>query len=44
VDIGRPAPKPGSDAADILAEIGLEHRLDDLVAAGVIRVDGVAAG
>jgi crotonobetainyl-CoA:carnitine CoA-transferase CaiB-like acyl-CoA transferase len=42
--IGRPAPKPGSDAADILAEIGLEHRLDDLIASGVIRVDGVAAG
>jgi len=44
VRIGCPAPKPGSDAASILAEIGLEHRLDDLIAAGVIRVDGVAAG
>ncbi len=44
VCIGRPAPKPGSDAADILAEIGLDHRLDELVASGVIRLDGVAAG
>ncbi len=44
VCIGRPAPKPGSDAADILAEIGLEHRLDDLIASGVVRLDGVAAG
>lgn len=44
VDIGRPAPKPGSDAVEILAEIGLEGRIDDLVASGVIRLDGVAAG
>jgi crotonobetainyl-CoA:carnitine CoA-transferase CaiB-like acyl-CoA transferase len=44
VHIGRPAPKPGSDAASILADIGLEHRLDELIAAGVVRVDGVAAG
>jgi crotonobetainyl-CoA:carnitine CoA-transferase CaiB-like acyl-CoA transferase len=44
VKIGHPAPKPGSDAAEILAEIGLDHRLEDLIASGVIRVDGVAAG
>ncbi len=44
VHIGQPAPKPGSDAFDILAEIGLAERLDDLVASGVVRVDGVAAG
>ena len=44
VRIGRPAPKPGSDAADILADIGLAHRLDDLIASGVVRLDGVAAG
>ena len=44
VHIGHPAPKPGSDAYDILAEIGLAERLDALVAAGVVRVDGVAAG
>ena len=44
VRIGRPAPKPGSDAADILAEIGLDHRLEELIASGVIRIDGVAAG
>ena len=41
---GYPAPKPGSHAADILAEIGLADRLDSLVASGVIRVDGVLAG
>jgi crotonobetainyl-CoA:carnitine CoA-transferase CaiB-like acyl-CoA transferase len=44
VHIGQPAPKPGSDAYDILAEIGLAERLDALVASGVVRVDGVAAG
>ncbi len=36
-------PKPGSDAVEILAEIGMEGRIDDLVASGVIRLDGVAA-
>ncbi len=41
---GYPAPKPGSHAADILAEIGLADRLDSLVASGVIRLDGVLAG
>jgi crotonobetainyl-CoA:carnitine CoA-transferase CaiB-like acyl-CoA transferase len=44
VHIGRPAPKPGSDAYSILADIGLAERLDDLIASGVVRVDGVAAG
>jgi crotonobetainyl-CoA:carnitine CoA-transferase CaiB-like acyl-CoA transferase len=44
VHIGHPAPKPGAHALDILAEIGLENRLDDLITSGVIRVDGVAAG
>jgi crotonobetainyl-CoA:carnitine CoA-transferase CaiB-like acyl-CoA transferase len=44
VRIGYPAPKPGSDAASILAEIGLEDRLDSLIARGVVRVDGVVAG
>ncbi|MEE8305466.1 MAG: CoA transferase, partial [Candidatus Tectomicrobia bacterium] len=44
VHIGQPASKPGSDAADILAEIGLADRLEALIDAGVIRVDGVAAG
>ena len=44
VHIGQPAPKPGSDAQSILAEIGLADRLDSLIAAGVVRVDGVVAG
>ena len=43
VDIGRPAAKPGSDAFDILNDIGLGDRLDDLVASGVVRLEGVAA-
>jgi crotonobetainyl-CoA:carnitine CoA-transferase CaiB-like acyl-CoA transferase len=41
---GRPAPTPGSDAAEILAEVGLEGRLAELVASGVVRTEGVAAG
>lgn len=44
VHIGQPAPTPGSDAYDILAEIGLADRLESLIASGVVRVDGVAAG
>lgn len=44
VHIGKPAPRPGSDAQSILAEIGLGDRLDSLIAAGVVRVDGVVAG
>jgi crotonobetainyl-CoA:carnitine CoA-transferase CaiB-like acyl-CoA transferase len=42
--IGRPAPKPGSDGPEILTEIGLADRLEALIEAGVVRVDGVAAG
>ena len=41
---GRPAPKPGADAQEILEEIGLGHQFDGLVERGVIRLDGVAAG
>jgi crotonobetainyl-CoA:carnitine CoA-transferase CaiB-like acyl-CoA transferase len=44
VRIGQPAPKPGSDAQSILAEIGLADRLESLIATGVLRVDGVLAG
>jgi crotonobetainyl-CoA:carnitine CoA-transferase CaiB-like acyl-CoA transferase len=44
VAIGRPAPKPGSDAASILAEIGMESELEALVERGVIRTQGVMAG
>jgi crotonobetainyl-CoA:carnitine CoA-transferase CaiB-like acyl-CoA transferase len=42
--VGRPAPKPGSDAASVLAEIGLAGEMDRLIRAGVIAVDGVKAG
>src|SRR5262249_31001669 len=44
VTIGRPAAKPGSDAASVLAEIGLGGELDRLIREGVIAVDGVKAG
>jgi crotonobetainyl-CoA:carnitine CoA-transferase CaiB-like acyl-CoA transferase len=44
VRIGYPAPKPGSDACSILAEIGLADRLESLIAKGVVRVEGVLAG
>jgi crotonobetainyl-CoA:carnitine CoA-transferase CaiB-like acyl-CoA transferase len=42
---GAPASKPGSDAHEILREIGLTDRdIATLIEAGVVRVDGVAAG
>jgi crotonobetainyl-CoA:carnitine CoA-transferase CaiB-like acyl-CoA transferase len=41
---GRPAPTPGSDAREILEEVGLGDRFDALVASGVVRIEGVAAG
>ena len=41
---GRPAPTPGSDGREILDEVGLGDRYDALVEAGVVRVEGVAAG
>ena len=44
VTVGRPAAKPGSDAASVLAEIGLGGELERLVREGVIAVDGVKAG
>jgi crotonobetainyl-CoA:carnitine CoA-transferase CaiB-like acyl-CoA transferase len=44
VTVGRPAAKPGSDAASVLAEIGLGGELDRLIREGVIAVDGVKAG
>ncbi|MGE3073036.1 MAG: CaiB/BaiF CoA transferase family protein [Dehalococcoidia bacterium] len=40
---GRPAPIPGSDAASILADIGMLGDLDRLVKAGVIVTEGVLA-
>ena len=45
IRVGRPASKPGSDAHEILAEIGLTDReIGSLIEAGVVRVDGVMAG
>jgi crotonobetainyl-CoA:carnitine CoA-transferase CaiB-like acyl-CoA transferase len=41
---GRPAAKPGSDAAGVLAEIGMAGELERLVRERVIAVDGVKAG
>ena len=40
---GRPAPIPGSDAASILADIGMLGELDRLVKDGVVVVEGVLA-
>jgi crotonobetainyl-CoA:carnitine CoA-transferase CaiB-like acyl-CoA transferase len=44
VHIGKPAPRPGSDAHSILAEIDMADHLESLIARGVVRVDGVLAG
>ena len=44
VTAGRPAPKPGADAAELLGEIGMAGELDRLVAEGVVVVDGIKAG
>ena len=41
---GRVAPKPGSDAASVLAGIGMEGELARLIREGVVAVDGVKAG
>jgi crotonobetainyl-CoA:carnitine CoA-transferase CaiB-like acyl-CoA transferase len=45
IRVGEAAPKPGSDAYEILSEIGLDNRdIEALIEAGIVRVDGVAAG
>jgi crotonobetainyl-CoA:carnitine CoA-transferase CaiB-like acyl-CoA transferase len=44
VVVGRPAAKPGTDAASVLAEIGLGAELARLIRERVIAVDGVKAG
>ena len=44
VSAGRVAPKPGSDAASVLAGIGMEGELARLIREGVVAVDGVKAG
>jgi crotonobetainyl-CoA:carnitine CoA-transferase CaiB-like acyl-CoA transferase len=41
---GRPAPKPGSDAQEILQEHNLEGRYQPLLDAGIVLTEGVAAG
>ena len=41
---GRPAPKPGSDAREILQEHNLEGRYQPLLDAGIVLTEGVAAG
>ena len=41
---GRPAPKPGSQAREILEEIGMGGEFDRLEREGVILTDGVTAG
>jgi crotonobetainyl-CoA:carnitine CoA-transferase CaiB-like acyl-CoA transferase len=43
VQPGRPAPRPGADAASILTEIGLERDLDALSGRGTVRLDLAAA-
>ena len=42
--VGRPAAKPGSDVASVLAEIGMSTELKRLISERVIAVDGVKAG
>ena len=44
VVIGRQAPKPGSDAKEILSEIGLDEQFERLVAENIIRIDGIIPG
>ncbi len=41
---GRPASKPGSDAASVLKEIGMDRELERLMREKVIVMDGIAAG
>ncbi len=44
VALGRQSPLPGSDAASVLAEIGMEDELERLVKAGVVVMAGVNGG
>jgi crotonobetainyl-CoA:carnitine CoA-transferase CaiB-like acyl-CoA transferase len=44
VTAGRPAARPGSDIASVLAEIGMSAELDRLIREKVVAVDGVKAG
>ena len=40
---GKPASKPGSDAAGILGEIGMRDEMKHLIEQGIIKVDGIKA-
>lgn len=40
---GRPAPRPGSDAASILADINMSQDLARLVESGIITLEGITA-
>jgi crotonobetainyl-CoA:carnitine CoA-transferase CaiB-like acyl-CoA transferase len=44
IHAGRPAPKPGADAREILEEAGVAERYVEFLQRGIIRIDGVAAG
>jgi crotonobetainyl-CoA:carnitine CoA-transferase CaiB-like acyl-CoA transferase len=44
VVVGQPAPKPGSDAGSVLAEIGMSPDLERLIREKIVVVDGVKAG
>ncbi len=44
VILGCPAPKPGADAAAILAEIGMDKELGRLIKDGVVVTEGVLPG
>jgi crotonobetainyl-CoA:carnitine CoA-transferase CaiB-like acyl-CoA transferase len=44
VRIGRPAPRPGSDAQEILREIGLDDQFERLVEQQVVHMDSVVPG
>ena len=44
VSIGRPAPRPGSDAREILDEIGRGDHFERLVEERVVRLEGIVAG
>ena len=41
LQVGRPAPKPGSDAPGILAEIGLAQELPRLIREKIVVMDGI---
>lgn len=44
VRLGRPAPKPGADAKEILTEIAMEDELEQLLSHRVVVTEGIEAG